>query len=76
MAGSADRAGISLPSPWIDNYVDNSTKILYHIVIVVMCLCICLSHELISFLRATVVSYLPLYPHSLLDLGCWMQEYD
>lgn len=73
VAGPGGRASISLPSASTQLCAYVHWKILLHNVIVI-CLYICLSHELMSFLRARVVSDLPLYPHNLIDLWCWMHE--
>lgn len=51
MAGPGGRVSISLSPLLPDNSVQNSTeKILLHNIIII-CLCICVSHEIVSFLR-------------------------
>lgn len=65
-AGPGGRASIS-PPLLPDYYVYISTE-RFIIVIIVICLYICLSHEVTSFLRAGTVSYLLLYLHGLIDL--------
>lgn len=59
---------IFLSSLLPDKYVHISCERFSYVVLIVFCLYICLSHEILSFLGAGVASYLPLHPHVLRDL--------